>query len=105
MAEIRRIVGKGLFAIAWVGSLALALVDIGFLRSIVFAIFARAHGGYYPAVFTGQVVTIIGAVLFMAYMTISGEYYLKHWGESKSWTYLGRTYIVLLLIPVLEYFM
>jgi len=105
MADIRNIVGKVFFAVAWVGSLVLALVDIGFVRSIVFAIYARVQGGYYPAVVMGQVVTIICAILFLAYMVVSGEYYRKHAGEAKSWLYLGRTYVVLLLIPVLEYFM
>jgi hypothetical protein len=105
MAVIRSTVGKGLFAIAWVGTLALALIDIGFVRSIVISIAARGQASFYSGVVIGQVTVIIGALLFLAYMIISGEYYWKHAGTARSWNLLGRTYVVLLLIPILEYFM
>jgi hypothetical protein len=105
MAKIRNTVGKGLFAVAWVGSLAIALVDIYFLREIVWAILARFQPGYYPGVLTGQVVIVIGAILFLAYLVISGEYFFRHAGESKAWLIMGRSYVVLLLIPILAYFM
>jgi hypothetical protein len=105
MAAIRNSALKLLTALAWVGSLALAMVDIYFLREIVWAILARFSPTYYSAVLTGQIVVVVGAILFLAYLVVSGEYYFKHAGESRAWTILARTYVVLLLIPILAYFM
>jgi hypothetical protein len=105
MAIVRSTAVKVLTALAWLGTLALAMVDIYFVREIVFAIAARVRGEFYPVVLLGQSVTVIGSILFIIYMIVSGEYYYKHAGEHKAWTYLGRTYVVLLLIPILEYFM
>jgi hypothetical protein len=105
MAVVRSTAVKVLTALAWLGTLALAMMDIYFVREIVFAIAARLRGDFYPIVLLGQSVTVIGGILFVVYMIVSGEYYYKHAGEQKAWTYLGRTYVVLLLIPILEYFM
>jgi hypothetical protein len=105
MAIIRSFTTKFLTALAWVGTLVLAMVDIYFLREIVWAILARFQPGFYSGVLTGQVVTMVGAILFLIYMVISGEYYYRHAGEVRAWTIMGRTYVVLVLIPILAYFM
>jgi hypothetical protein len=105
MAAIRSSASKLLTALAWLGTVALAMVDIYFLREIVWAILARFSPSFYSGVLTGQIVVVIGAILFLAYLVVSGEYYFKHAGESRAWTILARTYVVLVLIPILAYFM
>lgn len=105
MAVIRNSAAKLLTAAAWLGTLALALVDIYFVREIVWSIAARFQPKFYSAVLTGQIVVMISAILFIAYLIVSGEYYFRHAGESKAWWIMGRTYVVLLLIPILAYFM
>jgi hypothetical protein len=105
MAVVRSTAVKVLTALAWLGTLALAMMDIYFVREIIFAISARLQGKFYPIILLGQSATVIGGILFVIFMIVSGEYYYKHAGEHKAWTYLGRTYVILLLIPILEYFM
>jgi hypothetical protein len=105
MAVIRSSAAKVLTAVAWLGSLLLALVDIYFLREIVWAILARFQPGYYSGVLAGQVVILIGAILFIIYLVASGEYFYRHAGESRAWIIMGRCYVVLILIPILAYFM
>lgn len=91
--------------IAWLGTVTLAIVDIFFIREIFWMLLARFRPGYLAAVFWGDVVVMVGAVAVMIYVILSGEHHIRQKDPARSWRNLGKAYLVLLLIPIVAYFM
>jgi hypothetical protein len=105
MAQLRAAMPKALTVLAWLGTAVLGLVDIYFGREIFFAIYARYSYEGAPALVFGNLLLLVLAVAYMIYAVVSMEYHLKHAGEPRSWKVLAQTYAVMLLIPIIAYFM
>lgn len=58
----------------------------------------RLHNTYWPAVFIGQITTIVLAIAMLALTVGTGEYHAKYFGERRSWRLFGWTLGIELLI-------
>jgi Na+/H+ antiporter NhaC len=59
---------------------------------------------YYAGVLFGQVTILIAAIIWLAAAVISGEFYMKHAGERKSWVMMAWIFgieIFLILLNLL----
>jgi hypothetical protein len=90
--------------ILWLASLLLGLLDIGYSRQIIEAIYARFWPNqYWSAVFVENLVTVIFALGLIAFLIVTGEYHQKHNGRQESWKLYGKTLGVEILIPIMAF--
>jgi hypothetical protein len=95
-----------LFALVlWAATMALGMADIYFCREIFFAIYARFSTEGRPALVMGNIIVVLGAIVFVGFVVLTSEYHLKHVGEHSSWDLFTRTLVVELAIPFMAYFM
>jgi hypothetical protein len=105
MTRVRIILAKLLATFLYVATLAFGLLDVYFVREIVWAIYVRFSNEVKPAVLIGDLTIFIMAIVYMAFVIITGEYHFKHAGESKSWRLFSNTFAVEFFIPILAFFM
>jgi hypothetical protein len=91
--------------ILWVVTVVIGLVDVYFAREIFWAVYARFSTETHLAAFLGDVVLIIGALVFLGFVIMTSEYHVKHVGKHESWDLFTRTLVVEMAIPLLAFFM
>lgn len=73
-------------ALLWLASAALGLVAIFYLHSLSTLVYAALGGReFWVGSLIGQATAIIGGVICLAVIIVTGEYYLKHVGEKRVW--------------------
>lgn len=105
MARIRFISARILAAVLYLATLAFGILDIYFVREIVWAIYARFSTQAGPAILIGDITVLILAIAYMAFVVLTGEYHLKHAGQSNSWRLFSNTFAIEFFIPILAFFM
>ena len=101
-----KVVVQRLFAfVLWVITIGLGMVDIYFARQIFFSIYARFSTDRWPAIMWGNIIVVIGAIIFVGFVVMTSEYHLKNAGKHGSWDLFTRTLVVELAIPFIAYFM
>ncbi len=92
-------------AILLLVTLALGLVDIYFCREIFFAFYARFSTEPAPAILWGDILVVLLAIVYLAFVIGTTEYHFKNMGKRESWDLFYKSLIVELAIPFLAYFM
>ncbi len=105
MQKIKTIVQRLLALILWAITVGLGMVDIYFARQIFFSIYGRFSTEGRPAIMWGNVIIVIGALIFVGFVVMTSEYHLKHAGQHESWDLFTRSLVVELAIPFIAYFM
>lgn len=111
---MRTVLIGSLAVVLWLVSIAIALYEIVLVRNALLLLFAwiATRGsaepgqlgiGYESAVFVGQLITIILAIVVVGVVVGTGEYHAKHVGERRSWRLFAWTYGTQLLILLVTY--
>lgn len=101
MSQPRTILQSVAAVILWLMTAALGMADVYFVREIFFAIFVRLSKDNAPALFWGDVLVVLAAIGFVAFLIASGEYHRKHVGERSSWRLFAWSLAVGLAIPII----
>lgn len=106
MEQVRTNILPKFFAIVlWLVTLVLGLVDIFFCREIFFAFYARFSANTAPAILWGDVIVVLMAIVYLAFVIGTSEYHFKNYGKQGSWDLFYKSLIIELAIPFLAYFM
>ncbi len=106
MEQVRtNILPKFITVILWLVTLVLGLVDIFLFREIFFALYARFSAETAPAILWGDVIVVLMAIIYLAFVIGTTEYHFKNIGKRESWDLFYKSLIVELAIPFLAYFM
>ena len=105
MTRVRFILARILALALYLTTLAFGLLDIYFVREIVWAVYVRFSTEQAPAIVIGDVVLFIMAIVYLAFVIITGEYHIKHAGRSESWRLFSTTFAIEFFIPILAFFM
>lgn len=106
MEKIRTIILPRVLAfVLWIITLLLGLIDIYLSREIFYAIYARFSTWAAAAIFLGNSLVVILAVVYLGFAVMTGEYHARNVGKSESWSLFTKTLVVELAIPFLAYFM
>jgi hypothetical protein len=97
---LRRLAGLAL----WLTTIALGIVDIYYVREIFFGVYARLSREARPALLIGDVLVVLAAIGFVAFIVISTEYHRKRFGKHESWDLFAWTLVVELAIPFIAVF-
>jgi hypothetical protein len=98
------ILPRALAFILWVVTVVIGLVDIYFAREIFWAVYARFSTESNLAAALGDVVLIVGALIFLGFVIMTSEYHVKHVGKHESWDLFTLTLVVEMAIPLLAFF-
>lgn len=98
---LRRVAGLAL----WLTTVALGIVDIYYVREIFFGVYARLSREARPALLIGDILVVLAAIGFVAFVVISTEYHRKHFGKHESWDLFAWTLVVELAIPFIAIFL
>lgn len=101
MSQPKTILQSVAALILWLVTAALGVADVYFLREIFFAIYVRLSKDNAPALFWGDILVVLAAIGFVAFLIASGEYHRKHVGERKSWQLFAISLVVGLAIPII----
>ncbi len=101
MSQPKTILQSAAAVILWLVTAALGLADVYFVRELFFAVYARLAKDNAPALFWGDMLVVLAAVGFVAFLIASGEYHRKHVGERKSWRLFAWSLAVMLAIPII----
>ncbi len=93
--NLKRVAAVGLL----LATIALAIVDIYFVREIFFAIFARFSTDGSIAGFLGNLLVVVAAVVAVGFTLASFEYHRKRFLKHESWDLFAWTLVVELAIP------
>ena len=105
MTRIRSVIARILALALYLATLAFGLLDIYFAREIVWAIYVRFSTETAPAIVIGDLVIFIMAIVYLAFVILTGEYHLKHAGQPQSWRLFSSTFAIEFFIPILAFFM
>jgi hypothetical protein len=86
-------------------TLVLGLWDIYLLREIFLVIYAQFSYEVGLASVMGMVVVLILALVYLGFIVITAEFHRKHFAQPESWRLFAQTLIVLVIIPIIAYFM
>jgi hypothetical protein len=89
--------------ILWAATAVLGFVEILFLRTIALSIYAHFGNRVNIGILIGDVVAIIAALLWIALAIGGAEYHYKKVGQPGSWTLIGWTVAIELLILILYF--
>lgn len=91
-----------LTALLWLATSAIGLSAIYYLHAASILIYDALGGNEYRVgVLIGQVTVLVGALLWIASVIVSGEFHLKHAGERKSWVIIAWMLGIELTIVIL----
>jgi len=96
----RRLAGLAL----WLAAIVLGIVDVYFVREIFFGVYAWLSREARPAVLIGDIIVVLAAIGFVAFIVVSTEYHRKHFGRHESWDLFAWTLVVELAIPFIAVF-
>ncbi len=80
----------------------LGLVEIYLARQTAVGIFARFSNELPTATLIGNIVVIVFAIAWLAYVIIAGETALKNVDSRKSWTLFAWAFAIELLVLILS---
>ncbi len=86
----------------WLATAGLGLAAVYYLHSLSTLIYAILGGReFWVGSLIGQVSALIAGILWLVIIIITGEYYLKHAGEKKTWKIiayvLGAELLIILI--------
>ena len=105
MQQIKIIVQRVFALVLWLITVGLGMVDIYFARQIFFSIYGRFSTEGRPAIMWGNIIVVIGAIIFVGFVVMTSEYHIKNVGKHEAWDLFTRTLAVELAIPFIAYFM
>jgi hypothetical protein len=98
---LRRLAG----VVLWLATVALGIVDVYYVREIFFGVYARLSREARPALLIGDILVVLAAIGFVAFIVISTEYHRKRFGKHESWDLFAWTLVVELAIPFIAIFL
>jgi hypothetical protein len=88
--------------ILWLGTVALGIADIYFIREVLVTIYLRfSENAEVGAVISTFSVLVLG-IGWLVFIIVSGEYHVKHAGTLPSWKLFATSYIVLIFFALLS---
>lgn len=96
----RHTIFRGIAAVLlWLITIALAIVNVYYLREIFFGIYARLSREAAPALFWGNMILLLGAIGAVIFIVWSSEYHRRNFGKHKAWDLFAWSLVVELAIP------
>src|SRR5690606_29634972 len=88
----------------WLATAGLGLAAVYYLHSLSTLIYAVLGGReFWVGSLIGQVSAVIGGIIWLILIIVTGEYYLKHAGEKKTWKIIAYVLGAELLIILIGY--
>ncbi len=97
---LRRLAG----VVLWLATVALGIVDVYYVREIFFGVYARLSREARSALLIGDILVVLAAIGFVAFIVISTEYHRKRFGKHESWNLFAWSLVVELAIPFIAVF-
>ena len=101
MSQSKTLLQRVAALVLWLVTIVLGIADIYFLREIFFALYARVSRDNAVALLWGNIIVVLGAILFVGYAIASGEYHRKHFGTARSWRLIVWALAIGVAIPLL----
>lgn len=99
MTRTKTILRGGAAVVLWLVTIALAIMDVYYLRELFFGVYARLWQDAAPALFWGNLVLLIGAIGAVGFIVWSSEYHRRNFGGHQSWDLFAWSLVIELAIP------
>lgn len=94
-----------LTALLWLASLGLSVVATYYIYALSILIYSILGGSqFFAGILVGQISALVSGLIWVAVIIVTGEHYLKHVGEKRTWTTAASVIGIQLIIILVGLF-